>query len=154
MPITTKQHGHSGHIHARTHAHTQTSDESNVGPARLNTVLHKMLSGVQDHIRPIVECDSMPFGPRNLLKHKFQSVLKRKLQIVLLTLLPIDPNVRDSAAVEPAAAAGGQPAAMEVSTDPVVSRACGAAPQPDVSRVIVGSTRRDWSNETCSRNTN
>ena len=49
--------------------------------------------------------------------------------------VPVDPNVRDSAPVEPAAAAGGQPAAMEVSTDPVVERAGGAAPQPDVSQV-------------------
>ena len=55
---------------------------------------------VQDHIRPIVERDSRPFGPRNLLKQKFQSVLKRKLQIVLLTLYQVDPNVRESAAVE------------------------------------------------------
>ena len=42
--------------------------------------------------------------------------------------VPIDPNVRVS---EP----GGQPAAMEVNTDPVVERAVGAAPQPDVSQV-------------------
>ena len=39
--------------------------------------------------------------------------------------VPIDPNVRGSEPVEPAAAAGGQPAAMEVSTDPVVKRAGG-----------------------------
>ena len=48
--------------------------------------------------------------------------------------VPIDPNVRVSEPVEPAAAAGGQPAAMEVNTDPVVERAGGAAPQPDVSQ--------------------
>ena len=36
--------------------------------------------------------------------------------------------------VEPAAAAGGQPAAMEVSTDPALERAGGAPPQPDVSQ--------------------
>ena len=35
--------------------------------------------------------------------------------------------------MDPPAAAGGQPAAMEVSIDPVVERAGGAAPQPDVS---------------------
>ena len=40
--------------------------------------------------------------------------------------------MRDSAAVEPAAAGGGQP---QVSTDPVVERAGRAAPQPDVSQV-------------------
>ena len=42
--------------------------------------------------------------------------------------VPIDPNGRVSEPVEPAAAAGGQLAAMEVSTDPVVERAGGAAP--------------------------
>ena len=47
--------------------------------------------------------------------------------------VPTDPNVRDS--VEPAAAAGDQPAAMEVSTDPTGERAGGAALQPDVSQV-------------------
>ena len=68
----------------------------------------------------------------------------------------IDPNVRVSESVEPAAAAGGQPAAMEGSADgqrdvscnttdgqtitrklvrnPVVERAGGAAPQPNVSQ--------------------
>ena len=46
--------------------------------------------------------------------------------------VPIDPNVRVSEPVEPAAAAGGQPAAMDVNTDPVVERAGGAAPQPIV----------------------
>ena len=39
--------------------------------------------------------------------------------------VPIDPNVRVSEPVERAAAAGGQPAAKEVSTDPVVERASG-----------------------------
>ena len=48
--------------------------------------------------------------------------------------VPIDPNVRVSEPVEPTAAAGGEPAAMEVNTDPVVERAGGAAPQPDVSQ--------------------
>ena len=48
--------------------------------------------------------------------------------------VPIDPHVRVSEPVEPAAAAGGQPAAMEVNTDPVVERAGGAAPQLDVSQ--------------------
>ena len=68
--------------------------------------------------------------------------------------VPIDPNVRVSESVEPAAAARGQPAAMEVNTDgqrdvrgntgqtstrklvrnPVVERAGGAAPQLDVSQ--------------------
>ena len=38
------------------------------------------------------------------------------------TEIPIDPNMRDSAAVEPAAAASGQLAAMEVSTDPAGQR--------------------------------
>ena len=42
--------------------------------------------------------------------------------------------MRVSEPVEPAAAAGGQPAAMEVNTDPVVEKAGGAAPQPDVSQ--------------------
>ena len=46
---------------------------------------------------------------------------------------PSDPNVRVSEPVEPAAAAGGQPVAMEVNTDPVVEWAGGAAPRPDVS---------------------
>ena len=41
---------------------------------------------VQDHIRPIVERDLMPFEPRSLLMQKSQSVLKRKLQVVRLTL--------------------------------------------------------------------
>ena len=79
---------------------------------------------VQDHIRPIVECGSSLLGPRSL----------RKL-------------------TEPAAAAGGQPAAMEMSTDPVVERAGGAAPRPDVrqvqpmevsleQRVTTGATKR------------
>ena len=70
--------------------------------------------------------------------------------------VPIDPNVRVSEPVEPVAAAGGQPAAMEVNTygqtdvrgntadgqtstrkfvrNPVVDRAGGAAPQLDVSQ--------------------
>ena len=48
--------------------------------------------------------------------------------------VPIDPNVRISEPVEPAAEAGGQPVAMEVNTDPVVERAGGAAPRPDVSQ--------------------
>ena len=69
--------------------------------------------------------------------------------------VPIDPSVRVSEPVEPAAtaAAGGQPAAMEVNTDPVVERAGGAAPQPDVSqaqpmevsrehRATTGATKR------------
>ena len=79
---------------------------------------------VQDHIRPIVERDSRPFGPRSLLKR-----------------------------TEPAAAAGGQLAAMEMSTDPDGERAGGAAPRPDVSqvqpmevsleqRVTTGATKR------------
>ena len=42
--------------------------------------------------------------------------------------------MRVSEPVEPAAAAGGQPAAMEANTDPVVEKAGGAAPQPDVSQ--------------------
>ena len=48
--------------------------------------------------------------------------------------VPIDPNVREGESVEPAAAAGGQLAAMEANTDPVVERAGGAAHQPDVSQ--------------------
>ena len=48
--------------------------------------------------------------------------------------VPIDPNVRVSEPAGPAAAAGGQPAAMEVSTDPLCERAGGAARQPDVSQ--------------------
>ena len=67
--------------------------------------------------------------------------------------VPIDPNVRVSEPVGPAAAAGGQPAAMEVNTDPVVEGAGGAALQPDVSqaqpmevslalRVTTGATKR------------
>ena len=80
--------------------------DSNFAPARSNTALHKMLIGYRDHIRPIVERDSSLFGPRSLLKQKFQSVLKRKLQSVLWT--------------EPAVAAGGQAAEMEANTDPVV----------------------------------
>ena len=70
--------------------------------------------------------------------------------------VPIDPNVRVSEPGEPAAEAGGQPAAMEANTDgqrdvrgnttvgqtssrklvrnPDVERAGGAAPQPDVSQ--------------------
>ena len=48
--------------------------------------------------------------------------------------VPIGPNVRVSEPAEPAAAAGGQPAAMEAHTDPVVERAGGAAPQPGVSQ--------------------
>ena len=74
----------------------------------------------------------------------------------IVDAVPIDPNVRVSKPVEPAAAAGGQPAAMEANTDgqrdvkgnttdgqtstrklvrnPVVARAGGAAPQPDVSQ--------------------
>ena len=69
--------------------------------------------------------------------------------------VPIDPNVRVSEPVEPAAAAGGQPAAMEVSTDPIVEWAGGAAPQPDVSQAqpMEVSLEQRRSYETCSRNT-
>ena len=42
--------------------------------------------------------------------------------------VPIDPNVRVSEPAGPAAAAGGQPAAMEVNTDPVVESAGGQRP--------------------------
>ena len=63
-----------------------------------------------------------------------------------------DPNVRVSEPLEPAAA-GDQLAAMEVNTDPVVERACGASPWPGVSqaqpmdvsleqRVTTGATKR------------
>ena len=48
--------------------------------------------------------------------------------------VPFDPNARVVEPAGPAAAAGGQPAAMEVNTDPVVERAGGAAPQPKVSQ--------------------
>ena len=48
--------------------------------------------------------------------------------------VPIDPNVRVCEPVDPAAEAGNQPIAMEVNTDPVVERAGGTAPQPDVSQ--------------------
>ena len=87
----------------------------------------------------------------------------------VVDVVPMDPNVRVSEPVEPAAeaadAAGGQPVAMEVKTtneqtgtrklvrNPVVERAGGAAPQPDVSqaqpievsleqRVTTGATKR------------
>ena len=67
--------------------------------------------------------------------------------------VPIDPNGRVSEPLEPAAAAGGQHAAVEVNTDPVVERAGGLATQPDVSqaqpmevsleqRATTGSTKR------------
>ena len=67
--------------------------------------------------------------------------------------VPIDPNGRVSEPLEPAAAAGGQHAAVEVNTDPVVERAGGLATQPDVSqaqpmevsleqRASTGSTKR------------
>ena len=55
----------------------------------------------------------------------FPSVLKRKLQIVLFYAVPRDLDVRDSAAV----------AMEEVSTDQVVERAGGAAPQLDESQL-------------------
>ena len=58
--------------------------------------------------------------------------------------VPLDPNVRVSEPVEPAAAASGQLAAMEVNTDPVVERAGGAAPQPDVSQAQPWRCR--WNN--------
>ena len=56
--------------------------------------------------------------------------------------VPFDPNVRVSEPVEPAAAAGGQPTAMEANTDgqrdvrgnTTHGRAGGAAPQPVVSQ--------------------
>ena len=53
--------------------------------------------------------DLRSFGPKSLLKQK---VANRTVDAV-----PIDPNVRVSESVEPAAAAGGQPAAMEANTD-------------------------------------
>ena len=60
---------------------------------------------VQDHTRPIVEHDSRPFGPRSLLKRKIQAVLKREIGNRVVDAVPIDPNVRVSEPVEPAAAA-------------------------------------------------
>ena len=48
--------------------------------------------------------------------------------------VPSDPNVRVSEPVEPAASADDQLVAIEVNTDPVVERAGGAAPQPEVSQ--------------------
>ena len=55
--------------------------------------------------------------------------------------------MRVSDPVEPTAAAGGQPAAMEVNTDPVVERAGGAASQQPMEvsleqRVTTGATKR------------
>ena len=70
--------------------------------------------------------------------------------------VPIDPSVRVIEPAEPAAAADGQPAAMEVNTDPVVDRAGGAAPRPDVSQaqpMEVSLEPHNRSYETYSRNT-
>ena len=81
----------------------------------------------QDHIRPIVERDSRPLGIR------------------AVDAVPIDPNVRVSEPVKPAAAAGGQPAAMEVS---IAGRESSAT-----LGGVGGTTGHSWSCETCSRNT-
>ena len=71
---------------------------------------------VQDYIRPIVELDPRPFGQRFLLKQKFQIRVEAEVANRAVGAVPIDPNVRVSEPVEPAAAAaaGGQPAAMKV----------------------------------------
>ena len=84
------------------------------GPAWSNTALHKILIGYRI---TLVRLSSSIRGLRNLLMQKFAEaeVANRTADAV-----PPDPNVRGSAAVEPAAAASGQRAAMEGSTDPVV----------------------------------
>ena len=67
----------SAHRARRTDHKTEVHHEPNVGPALSNTALYNDAHWVQDHIRPIVERDSSLFGPRSLLKQKFQSVQKR-----------------------------------------------------------------------------
>ena len=123
----------SAHRVRRAAHKTEVHHESNVGPAWSNSALHKMFIGYRTEAEVPIRAEA--------------EVANRAVDAA-----PIDPNVRDCAAVEPAAAAGGQPAAMEVSTDPVVERA-GWAAQPDVSqeqpmevsfdqRVQTGATKR------------
>ena len=58
--------------------------------------------GIQEHI---AEHDLRSLGPKSLLKHKLQIVQLTRYQSIV------------SEPVEPVAAPGGQPAAMEVNTD-------------------------------------
>ena len=124
-----------------------------------NTALHKMLIGYRITFVQLSSAIRGHLDQGACRGKKFQSVLKRKLQIVLLTLYQLIQNVRVSEPVEPAAADGDQPAAMEVNTEPVVERAGGAAPEPDVSQaqpmevsleqlVTTGATKRTAETQT------
>ena len=106
---------------------TEIHHESNVAPAWSNTAVHKMLIWVQDPTGPIVVRDSRPFG-QELSEAEVPIRVEAEVANRAVDAVPIDPNVRVSEPVEPAAAAGGQPAVMEVNTDPVIQRAGGAAP--------------------------
>ena len=64
---------------------------------------------VQEHLRPIVERDSRPFGPKNLLKQNFRAEAEAARAS---DDAPRGPDVRESEPVESTEAAG-QPAATE-----------------------------------------
>ena len=123
----------SAHRVRRTAHKTEVPHESNVGPAWSNTALHKMLIGYRiTSVR--LSCAIQGLWTQYLAEAEVPIRAEAEVANCAVDAVPIDPNVRVSEPVEPAAATGGQPAAMEVNTDPVVERVGGAAPQPDVSR--------------------